>query len=117
MDSEKRKNPRLEANYIANYRTSESSDQGYRMVTLKNISAGGALFTTAERLNVSTDVDMELNIPGSKRTPLTAVVVRANQVHRMNLNLYEIAVKFNVKGAYQSSINYLDNLIKKRLAY
>lgn len=115
MDSDKRKYPRVKANYIARYRPNDSEKQNYQMVTLKNISAGGALFTTDEKLSVNSNLDIDLNIPGSKHTPLNAVVLRIKQVPRMALELYETAVKFNTEKAYSSSINYINELVEKKI--
>ena len=116
MEREKRKFPRISSHLLTRYKDSYG---GYKVVTLKNLSAGGALFITDDPLKPEKDINIEINFPGSGRVPVKAKVLRRNQTNRFSFSFYETAVKFISKSEGIKSDpeidEYLKNIIENKM--
>lgn len=114
-EKDRRKFPRVKVNYLARYKLEDSQEQDFRVVSLKNIGAGGVLFITDEELKVNSGIYIELTLPGIGRTPLLGVIVRVKELSRIAVKLYNVAVKFTSQKIYKNSLNYIENLVEKEL--
>lgn len=113
---EKRQDPRLKVNYFAWYRKIEKEDSnGYNVVTLKDLSAGGASFLSDEELEVGGEIDLDLDLPGIGKTPIKAEVVRID-VKKRKFAFYEIGVKFTTEKIYKPSINYISDTVERQMS-
>lgn len=110
-DGDRRKYPRLDANFIVSYCPKAVSCE-YDLTQTKNVSRGGALITTNKKFDKNTILAITIRFPFYiKRIELTAEVVSSKEIVK-NL-IYETRVCFlNMDSNF---VNELSSFIKKRL--
>ena len=90
--SERREHPRLNVNFVINYRIQELPDS-YDLSQTKDVSQGGALLTTNKPFAKGTHLTMNLRIPFVlQKIELKGKVVGSREVVRDLV--YETRVKF-----------------------
>ncbi len=89
---ERRKYPRLDANFVISYRIKEVVD-GYDLTQSKNVSQGGILLTTNRVFNKGTILAMTIRFPLiPQKIEVTGEVVASKEVVRDLI--YETRIKF-----------------------
>lgn len=89
---EKRKHPRLSANFVISYRIKEMVD-GYDLSQSKNVSQGGILLTTNRLFSKGTFLAMTIRFPLiPQKIEVTGEVVHSREVVRDLI--YETRIKF-----------------------
>ena len=89
---EKRKFPRVDANFVISYRIKEMVD-GYDLTQSKNVSQGGILLTTNRLFNKGTMLAMTIRFPLiPQKIDVTGEVVDSKEVVRDLI--YETRIKF-----------------------
>ncbi len=89
---EKRKHPRIEANFVVSYRIKEPG-KGYDLSQTKNVSQGGMLLTTNRAFQKGTYLAMSIRFPlVPHKIEVTGEVVDSKEVVRDLI--YETRIKF-----------------------
>ena len=89
---EKRKHPRLEANFVVSYRVKKPA-AGYDLSQTKNVSQGGMLLTTNRVFDKGTQLSMSIRFPlVPHKIEVTGEVVDSKEVVRDLI--YETRLKF-----------------------
>ena len=90
--SEKRKHPRLNANFIISYRIKQTPEN-YDLSQTKNVSQGGILLTTNKKFDKGLQLALTIRFPFvSKRISVHGEVVESKEVVRDLI--YETRVRF-----------------------
>jgi len=86
---ERRRYPRLNTHYLAWYRHyGHIKQHDYKLVSLRNVSIGGALFISDEELRINSNIEISLKIPKIEQIFLPATVLRIDKVKNSNLNFF-----------------------------
>jgi hypothetical protein len=89
---EKRKHPRLEANFVVSYRIKEPG-KGYDLSQTKNVSQGGMLLTTNKIFENGTYLSMNIRFPlVPQKIEVTGEVVDSREIVRDLI--YETRIRF-----------------------
>ncbi|MDD5195008.1 MAG: PilZ domain-containing protein [Candidatus Omnitrophica bacterium] len=89
---ERRKTPRLNANFVVSYRVKEVPE-GYDLSQTKNVSQGGILLTTNRKFESGTHLAMSIRFPFiAKRIEVTGSVVESKEIVRDLI--YETRIQF-----------------------
>jgi len=112
---DKRSKPRIDVHYLVWYKSNKNEKYRYRLVALRNLSTGGAYFTTDENLDIGSKIQIELNVPSEGKLILPAEVLRTSSLKR-HITFYNIAIKFTPLPIHRGSIEYINHIIEKKLA-
>ncbi|MFO8053110.1 MAG: PilZ domain-containing protein, partial [Candidatus Omnitrophota bacterium] len=108
---ERRKHPRLNANFVVSYRIIEPPSD-FDLSQTKDVSQGGLFLTTNRSFDKGTLLAMTVRFPFiSEKLELTGQVV--NSQERVKNLLYETHIKF--KDSDEKLIKKIGNFIKKEL--
>ncbi|MCF7870167.1 MAG: PilZ domain-containing protein [Candidatus Omnitrophica bacterium] len=108
---ERRKHPRINANFIVSYRIIEPPSD-FDLSQTKDVSQGGLFLTTNRSFNPGTLLAMTVRFPFiPEKLKLTGQVV--NSQERVKDLLYETHIKF--KDSDEEFLKKIGNFIKKEL--
>jgi hypothetical protein len=89
---ERRKHPRMEANFVVSYRIREFRD-GYDLTQTKNVSQGGMLLTTNKMFSPDTCLAMTIRFPFvTQKIEITGRVISSKEIVRDLI--YETRLQF-----------------------
>ena len=107
---ERRKYPRLDANYIISYRILEKSDD-FDLTQTRNVSLGGALITANKQYQPGAVLELIVKVPfRGDRVTIKGEVVDSNEVVK-NV-MYETRIRFidMPQGFFKEFENFLERL-------
>lgn len=108
---ERRKNPRLNANFVVSYRIKEIPDN-YDLTQTKNVSSGGLLLTTNRKFQPGTTLAITIRFPfTSSRIELDGEVVDSQEI--VKGLIYDTRMKF--KSVDENLLFEIAEFINKKL--
>lgn len=90
---EKRKEPRIEKNFVLTYFKKAIPNEKFEVTQLKNISRGGVCFITTRAFEPATEMGLEMQTPYLAESVYLSGVVLASHEKATNL-LYETRLQF-----------------------
>ncbi|MBN1872527.1 MAG: Flp pilus assembly complex ATPase component TadA [Candidatus Omnitrophica bacterium] len=109
--AERRRNRRIEKSFITRFKINGENDENghskITMISLRNLSAGGALFRNNCGIEKNKMLDMKINLPGY-RVPISCLGKVIRTEREESSSMHEIGIMFmNIKQEERDSINKL----------